>query len=178
LWEAKPIDEFDLKSFNDGAYVDAILAKQRAEAITAVLYPNDNTAAGKELRLKQQYFFVAASIMDIVKRFKETHSNFADLPSKAAIQMNDTHPTIAVPELMRILVDIEGLSWEAAWDITYRTVNFTNHTVMPEVCLSAPCMYAPTMYRNYNLSHLNNKHSDLTTCYVSITNLFFSLPSL
>lgn len=132
LWEAKPVDEFDLKSFNDGAYVDAILAKQRAEAITAVLYPNDNTAAGKELRLKQQYFFVAASIMDIVKRFKETHSNIADLPSKAAIQMNDTHPTIAVPELMRILIDIEGLSWEAAWDITYRTVNFTNHTVMPE----------------------------------------------
>ena len=146
LWEAKPINEFNLQSFNDGDYVDAILDKQRAEAISAVLYPNDNTAEGKELRLKQQYFFVAASIQDIVKRFKETHSDLADLPTKAAVQMNDTHPTIAVPELMRILMDQEGLTWEAAWDITYKTMNFTNHTVMPEVNAPPPPPPFPYMH--------------------------------
>eukprot|EP00951_Prasinocladus_malaysianus_P049389 scaffold669307_cov64-Prasinocladus_malaysianus.AAC.1 len=148
LWEAKPIKEFDLEAFNTGAYVDAILDKQRAEAISAVLYPNDNTAEGKELRLKQQFFFVSASLQhavghsvhwlltvltrDILARFKEGHADLADLPSKACCQLNDTHPTIAVPELMRLLIDQEGLSWESAWDITYKTLAFTNHTVMPE----------------------------------------------
>lgn len=133
LWEAKPMNEFDLDAFNTGAYVDAIMEKQRAEAISAVLYPNDNTAEGKELRLKQQFFFVSASLQDIIARFKEDHKDLKDLPDKAAVQMNDTHPTIGVPELMRLLMDQEGLDWDAAWDITYRTMNFTNHTVMPEV---------------------------------------------
>uniref|UniRef100_A0A7S1SM83 Alpha-1,4 glucan phosphorylase n=1 Tax=Tetraselmis chuii TaxID=63592 RepID=A0A7S1SM83_9CHLO len=132
LWEAKPKNEFDLDAFNTGAYVDAILEKQRAEAISAVLYPNDNTAEGKELRLKQQFFFVSASLQDIIARYKESHVDLKDLPEKAAVQLNDTHPTIGVPELMRLLMDQEGLDWDTAWDITYRTMNFTNHTVMPE----------------------------------------------
>ncbi|KAG2490821.1 hypothetical protein HYH03_010742 [Edaphochlamys debaryana] len=133
LWDAQPISEFDLGAFNAGDYDRAMLDRERAEAISAVLYPNDSTPEGKELRLKQQYFFVCASLQDVLSRFKATHgTKFELLPDKACFQLNDTHPTIAVAELMRLLVDVEGLDWDAAWTITTKCLNYTNHTVMPE----------------------------------------------
>eukprot|EP00798_Chlamydomonas_sp_ICE-L_P021517 gene21517-28501_t len=133
LWDAVPMNEFDLSSFNAGDYDLAMVERQRAEGISAVLYPNDATPEGKELRLKQQYFFVAASIQDVMADFKATHgTNFALLPEKAVFQLNDTHPTIAVAEVMRLLIDIEGLEYDAAWKITTKMLNYTNHTVMPE----------------------------------------------
>lgn len=132
LWDAVPIAEFDLAAFNAGEYDKAMLDRERAEGIVAVLYPNDATPEGKELRLKQQYFFVSASIQDVVSRFKSRHTDWAEFPDKACFQLNDTHPTIAVAELMRILVDIEGLDWDKAWTITTKCLNYTNHTVMPE----------------------------------------------
>ncbi|KAL0026522.1 hypothetical protein WJX77_004605 [Trebouxia sp. C0004] len=133
LWESKPVNEFKLDEFNEGHYVEAVDEKRKAEDISSVLYPNDATEYGKELRLKQQFFFVSASIQDVMARYKETgHKNWKDFPSKACFQMNDTHPTIAVAELMRLLIDQEGLDWEEAWSITTQTLAFTNHTVMPE----------------------------------------------
>lgn len=132
LWDAAPIDEFDLTAFNAGEYDKAMLEKERAEGIVAVLYPNDSTPEGKELRLKQQYFFVSASIQDVIARFKSKHSDWELFPTKACFQLNDTHPTIAVAELMRILVDLEGLEWDKAWTICTKCLNYTNHTVMPE----------------------------------------------
>ncbi|GFR50336.1 hypothetical protein Agub_g12544 [Astrephomene gubernaculifera] len=134
LWDALPLSEFDLAAFNAGDYDRAMLARERAEAISAVLYPNDSTPEGKELRLKQQYFFVCASLQDVLSRFKATHGSarWDLLPSKAVFQLNDTHPTIAVAELMRLLVDVEGLEWDEAWGITTKCLNYTNHTVMPE----------------------------------------------
>ncbi|KAG2434907.1 hypothetical protein HYH02_012105 [Chlamydomonas schloesseri] len=133
LWDAVPIHEFDLGAFNAGDYDRAMLERERAEGISAVLYPNDSTPEGKELRLKQQYFFVCASLQDVMSRFRAVHgSNWEALPEKACFQLNDTHPTIAVAELMRLLVDVEGLEWDAAWTITTKCLNYTNHTVMPE----------------------------------------------
>lgn len=133
LWDSLPIEEFDLAAFNAGDYKESVEARERAESISAVLYPNDSTPEGKELRLKQQYFFVAASLMDVVERFKAVHGNNWDLlPEKACFQLNDTHPTIAVAELTRLLVDQEGLPWDQAWSIVTKCLNYTNHTVMPE----------------------------------------------
>eukprot|EP00878_Enallax_costatus_P000865 GHUV01000991.1.p1 GENE.GHUV01000991.1~~GHUV01000991.1.p1 ORF type:complete len:874 (+),score=316.12 GHUV01000991.1:204-2825(+) len=133
LWDAMPITEFDLEAFNAGDYDKAVVEAERANAISAVLYPNDSTPEGKELRLKQQYFFVSASLQDVMSRFKSRHGDDWQLfPEKACFQLNDTHPTIAVAELMRLLVDGEGLDWEQAWSITTKCVNYTNHTVMPE----------------------------------------------
>ena len=133
LWSAKPSREFDLESFNTGDYVQAILAKQRAETISAVLYPDDRTYQGKELRLKQQFFMVSATLQDIIRRYLVTHdASFDDFPEKVALQLNDTHPTIGVPELMRLLMDEHGLGWTKSWDITTRVFSFTNHTVLPE----------------------------------------------
>mmetsp|Transcript_21955 Transcript_21955/g.37564 ORF Transcript_21955/g.37564 Transcript_21955/m.37564 type:complete len:868 (-) Transcript_21955:290-2893(-) len=133
LWDAQPLSEFDLASFNAGDYEKALEQRDKAEAISAVLYPNDSTPEGKELRLKQQYFFVAASLGDVLSRFKAVHgTNFEKLPEKAAFQLNDTHPTIAVAELTRLLVDVEGLEWSKAWGIVTKCLNYTNHTVMPE----------------------------------------------
>ncbi|KAG1660964.1 hypothetical protein FOA52_005589 [Chlamydomonas sp. UWO 241] len=133
LWDAEPINEFDLAAFNAGDYDKASVDRERAESISAVLYPNDATPEGKELRLKQQYFFVAASLQDVFARFKKVHgTNWEKLPEKAVFQLNDTHPTIAVAEVMRLLVDVEGLTWDAAWGITTTMLNYTNHTVMPE----------------------------------------------
>lgn len=133
LWNAKPTNEFDFSKFNEGDYQQSVANQQRAEAITAVLYPNDNFDKGKELRLKQQYFWVAASLNDIVRRFKKNHKSvFSKFSSKVAIQLNDTHPTIAVVELQRILVDQEGLQWDEAWQIVTETFAYTNHTVMTE----------------------------------------------
>eukprot|EP00271_Cylindrocystis_brebissonii_P014161 TRINITY_DN35420_c0_g1_i1.p1 TRINITY_DN35420_c0_g1~~TRINITY_DN35420_c0_g1_i1.p1 ORF type:complete len:1046 (+),score=242.32 TRINITY_DN35420_c0_g1_i1:158-3295(+) len=132
LWAAKPSGEFDLQSFNTGDYVTAILSKQRAEAISSVLYPDDRTYQGKELRLKQQHFFVSASLQDVVRRYKGEHDNFNDFANKVALQLNDTHPIISVPELMRLLIDEEGLTHKDAWAITQKCFAFTMHTVVPE----------------------------------------------
>ncbi|KAF9646897.1 glycogen phosphorylase [Thelephora ganbajun] len=132
LWESKPKRGFDLQSFNAGDYERAVEASNSAEAITSVLYPNDNTTFGKELRLKQQYFWTAASLADIIRRFKSLDKPFSALPDYAAIQLNDTHPTLAIPELMRILVDEEEVPWDDAWEIVTNTFFFTNHTVLPE----------------------------------------------
>jgi len=133
LWDALPVTEFDLAAFNAGDYDKSMLEREKAECISAVLYPNDATPEGKELRLKQQYFFVAASLQDVFARFKAKHgTNWDLLPDKAVFQMNDTHPTIAVAETMRLLVDVEGLTWEHAWSISTKMLNYTNHTVMPE----------------------------------------------
>ncbi len=132
LWSAKAVDDFDLADFNKGSYVEAVEAKVLAENLTKVLYPNDNTMAGKELRLRQQYFFVACSLRDILRRFKRTNDNWDELPNKVFIHLNDTHPTLVVPELMRVLIDIEGLDWDKAWDLTRRSTGYTNHTILQE----------------------------------------------
>eukprot|EP00210_Caulerpa_lentillifera_P003854 g3681.t1 len=132
LWAAKPSKEFDLEAFNTGDYVQAILAKQKAETISSVLYPDDRTYKGKELRLKQQHFLCSATIQDVVRRYKAKHSTFDEFPNKCAFQLNDTHPTIAVPELMRVLMDENKLGWTQSWDITTKVFAFTNHTVLPE----------------------------------------------
>lgn len=132
LWSSQPTSEFDFSSFNQGDYANSVSQQQRAESITAVLYPNDNFYQGKELRLKQQYFWVAASLHDIVRRFMKDEKPWSEFPEKVAIQLNDTHPTLAVVELQRILVDLEGLKWDDAWDIVTRTFSYTNHTVMQE----------------------------------------------
>jgi glycogen phosphorylase len=132
LWNALAVDEFDLDAFNRGDYDAAVAARRRADDITAVLYPNDATEYGKELRLKQQFFFVSASLQDTLARYLESHADLKDLPSKAIFQLNDTHPTIAVAELMRLLIDDHGLSFETAWGITTASLAYTNHTVMPE----------------------------------------------
>ncbi len=132
LWSAKASREFDLNYFNGGDYIQAVAAKATSENITKVLYPNDNVFEGKELRLKQEYFFVSATIQDIFRRYKKTHKTFDQFPDKVAIQLNDTHPAIAIAELMRILVDIERLDWDAAWNITVQTFGYTNHTILPE----------------------------------------------
>jgi starch phosphorylase len=132
LWSAKPQRQFDLEAFNTGDYVQAILARQRAETISSVLYPDDRTYEGKELRLKQQFFFSSASLQDVVRRYRETHDSMDQFPDKVAFQLNDTHPVIAIPELMRLLMDECQLGWTQSWEITQKVFAYTNHTVMPE----------------------------------------------
>jgi len=133
LWSSKASSgEFDFSKFNSGEYEASVQDQQRAETISAVLYPNDNLERGKELRLKQQYFWCAASLFDIVRRFKKSKKAWGEFPSQVAIQLNDTHPTLAIPELQRILVDQEGLEWDEAWNIVVATFGYTNHTVMAE----------------------------------------------
>jgi starch phosphorylase len=133
LWSSKPASgEFDFQKFNSGDYEGSIRDQQRAETISAVLYPNDNISAGKELRLKQQYFWVAASLHDIVRRFKKTHRPWSEFTDQVAIQLNDTHPTLAIVELQRILIDVEHIPWDDAWEIVTGTFGYTNHTVLPE----------------------------------------------
>ncbi|KAI6245032.1 Glycogen phosphorylase [Erysiphe necator] len=133
LWSSKAASgEFDFQKFNSGDYESAVADQQRAETISAVLYPNDNLDRGKELRLKQQYFWVAASLYDIIRRFKKTGRAWSQFSDQVAIQLNDTHPTLAIVELQRILIDHEGLEWEKAWNIVSSTFGYTNHTVLPE----------------------------------------------
>jgi starch phosphorylase len=133
LWAAKSSREFDLAKFNAGAYVAAVEDKTSSENISKVLYPPDDQYAGRELRLKQQYFFVSATIQDVVRRFRKYPGrSWSELPDKVAIHLNDTHPAIAIPEMMRVLVDDEALEWEAAWSICQRVFAYTNHTVLPE----------------------------------------------
>lgn len=132
LWSARAARDFDFQEFNQGDYTESVRSKITAENISQVLYPNDEGFMGKELRLKQQYFFVACSLQDIFRRFKQRDHKWEDLPKHAAIQLNDTHPSLTVPELMRLLIDEEGLDWETAWKITVETLGYTNHTLMPE----------------------------------------------
>ena len=132
LWRARAFQELDLADFNAGDYLAAVEDKNLSENISKVLYPNDLTVMGKELRLKQQYFFVACSIADIVRRYLKMHEGFEDFPKKTAIQLNDTHPAVAIAELMRVLVDEQDVPWEKAWAITRETFGYTNHTLLPE----------------------------------------------
>ena len=139
LWKAEATDEFDLDEFNAGGYTDAVAAKNTAEQITMVLYPNDTSEQGKELRLKQQYFLASASLQDVLQRW--THRNggdFAEFAEKNLFQLNDTHPTIAIAELMRLLMDDCGLGWDRAWEITTSTMAYTNHTLLPEALETWP----------------------------------------
>ena len=132
LWAAKSTRDFNFEYFNSGDYIKAVEDKNNSENISKVLYPNDLSLAGKELRLQQQYFFVAATLSDIMRRYKKFHLNYNTLPEKVAMQLNDTHPSIAIAELLRILVDEEGLSWDVAQKITTKTFAYTNHTILPE----------------------------------------------
>ncbi len=132
LWQARASNEFDFQEFNAGDYVDAVQEKNASEVISKVLYPNDDNQAGKDLRLKQQYFFVACAIADIVRRYKRQHATFDAFADKSAIQLNDTHPAIAVAELMRVLVDLNGVDWDKAWKLTTATIGYTNHTLLSE----------------------------------------------
>ncbi|OGT21851.1 MAG: glycogen phosphorylase, partial [Gammaproteobacteria bacterium RBG_16_57_12] len=145
LWKATATDEFDLGEFNAGDYADAVAAKNDAEHITMVLYPNDASENGKELRLRQQYFLAAASLKDVLRRWKRIHGNdFSGFVAKNCFQLNDTHPSIAVAELMRLLVDEQRLEWDAAWEIVTRTMAYTNHTLLPEALEKWPVQ----MFRN------------------------------
>ena len=132
IWDAEPIVDFELDSFDKGDYKKAVEQENLARTIVEVLYPNDNHMAGKELRLKQQYFFVSASLQAAIAKYKKTHDDITKLHEKVVFQMNDTHPTVAVAELMRILIDEEGLGWDQAWDITTKCCAYTNHTIMSE----------------------------------------------
>lgn len=132
IWDAEPMNCFELDSFDKGDYHKAVEQENLAKNLVEVLYPNDNHIAGKELRLKQQYFFVSASVQRVVARFKKNHPDIHQLPEKVTFQLNDTHPTVAVAELMRVLLDEEGLEWDEAWEITTKTCAYTNHTIMAE----------------------------------------------
>ncbi|MCG7981992.1 MAG: glycogen/starch/alpha-glucan phosphorylase [Candidatus Thiodiazotropha lotti] len=132
LWKAAATDEFNLDEFNAGSYTESVEAKNDAEHITMVLYPNDASENGKELRLRQQYFLASASLKDVIREWNEHHSDFSDFAEKNCFQLNDTHPSVSVAELMRQLMDEQGLSWDRAWEITSKTMAYTNHTLLPE----------------------------------------------
>ncbi|MCD8480698.1 MAG: glycogen/starch/alpha-glucan phosphorylase [Candidatus Cloacimonetes bacterium] len=132
LWEATATDEFDFEYFNSGDYVKAVEQKNISENISKVLYPNDNMHLGKVLRLKQEYFFVSATLQDIIYNWKQDHDGFKALPDKIAIQLNDTHPALAIPEFMRIMIDIERMDFDSAWEMCRKVFSYTNHTVLPE----------------------------------------------
>ena len=147
IWDAEADQEFCLDSFDKGEYEKAVEQQNLAKTIVEVLYPNDNHYAGKELRLRQQYFFISASVQRAILKFKEKNSDIHKLPEKITFQMNDTHPTVAVAELMRILMDEEGLEWDDAWDITTRTCAYTNHTIMAEALEKWPIELLPRIYQ-------------------------------
>ena len=132
LWESKAASEFDFRAFDRGGYVEAVHERDSSEIVSKVLYPNDSTESGKELRLVQQIFFVSCSLQDILRRHRRTNASFNNLPAKAAVQLNDTHPSIAVAELMRLLVDVERLTWDEAWGLCSQVFSYTNHTLLPE----------------------------------------------
>ncbi len=158
LWAAKSSRDFDLGYFNQGNYIKAVEDKDRSENLSKVLYPNDATQMGHELRLRQQYFFTCASLQDILKRYLKDHEDFDALPDKVAIQLNDTHPAIAIAELMRVLVDMHHVGWDKAWDLTQRTFSYTNHTLMPEALETWPvAMFTSLLPRHmqiiYEINH-------------------------
>ncbi|XP_059934211.1 glycogen phosphorylase, brain form [Mesoplodon densirostris] len=170
LWSAKAPNDFKLRDFNVGGYIEAVLDRNLAENISRVLYPNDNFFEGKELRLKQEYFVVAATLQDIIRRFKSSkfgcrdpvRTSFETFPDKVAIQLNDTHPALAIPELMRILVDVEKVDWDKAWEITRKTCAYTNHTVLPEALERWPVsMFERLLPRHLEIVYaINQRHLD------------------
>ncbi len=159
LWSARAAEEFDFKDFNEGDYVEAVRSKVSAENLTKVLYPNDMLYLGRELRLKQQYLFVACSLHDILRRFRKAGRRWEEFPDLVAIQLNDTHPSLAIPELMRLLVDREGVDWDLAWDITVRSIGYTNHTLMPEALEKWPVAMLETLLpRHLQIIYLINHY--------------------
>ncbi|XP_028637496.1 glycogen phosphorylase, liver form [Grammomys surdaster] len=170
LWSARAPNDFNLQDFNVGDYIQAVLDRNLAENISRVLYPNDNFFEGKELRLKQEYFVVAATLQDVIRRFKASKFGSKDgmgtvfdaFPDQVAIQLNDTHPALAIPELMRIFVDIEKLSWSKAWEITKKTFAYTNHTVLPEALERWPVeLVEKLLPRHLQIIYeINQKHLD------------------
>ncbi|KND59930.1 Glycogen phosphorylase [Candidatus Burkholderia verschuerenii] len=132
LWSARATDEFDLSAFNQGDYRRAVEAKNTSEHVSRLLYPDDSTQAGRELRLRQEYFFVSATMQDLIRRYQRTHTHFGQLAEKVAVHLNDTHPVLAIPELMRLLVDRHHLPWDKAWKLIQQMFSYTNHTLMPE----------------------------------------------
>jgi glycogen phosphorylase len=160
LWSARAKDPIHLHAFNEGDHIGALSARARAEAISRVLYPSDATPSGQELRLRQEFFFTSASLQDLVQRHLAEHEDLASLPEHAAIQLNDTHPAIAVVELMRILVDEHEFSWSAAWRITTLTLNYTNHTLLPEALESWPVeLMNRLLPRHMQIIYLINWHN-------------------
>ncbi len=158
LWEAKPKNQFDLKSFNEGNYQKAMEEQNLAYTLTDVLYPADEHEQGKELRLRQQYFFISATVQRVVECFKKQHSNFSLLPQKVAFQLNDTHPTVAVAELMRVLVDENDVPWDSAWEITCGICAYTNHTIMSEALEKWPMgLFSRVLPRIYQIVEEINK---------------------
>ena len=152
IWDAQAIVDFQLDSFDRGDYHKAVEQENLAKTIVEVLYPNDNHYAGKELRLKQQYFFISASLQELIAKYKRTNSDVRKLYEKVVIQMNDTHPTVAVPELMHLLIDQEGLTWEEAWNVTTKTCAYTNHTIMAEALEKWPIdLFAKLLPRIYQI---------------------------
>ncbi|MDM0122002.1 glycogen/starch/alpha-glucan phosphorylase [Variovorax arabinosiphilus] len=138
LWSARATEEIDLSAFNRGNYMQAVESKNHSENVSRVLYPDDSTASGRELRLHQEYFFVSASVQDLLRRYLRTHTTFDKLPEKVSIHLNDTHPVLAVPELMRLLLDEHGLGWDSAWAHTQKVFSYTNHTLMHEALETWP----------------------------------------
>ncbi|XP_024080185.1 glycogen phosphorylase, liver form [Terrapene carolina triunguis] len=173
LWSARAPNDFNLRDFNVGDYIQAVLDRNLAENISRVLYPNDNFFEGKELRLKQEYFVVAATLQDIIRRFKASkfgstesvRTMFDSFPDQVAIQLNDTHPALAIPELMRVFVDIEKLPWTKAWDITKQTFAYTNHTVLPEALERWPVdLLEKLLPRHLQIIYeINQRHLDKVT---------------
>ena len=164
IWDAEPINTFNLDSFDRGDYQKAVEQENLAKTIVEVLYPNDNHYAGKELRLKQQYFFISASVQRAVKKYKEKHDDIRKFYEKVVFQLNDTHPTVAIPELMRILLDEEGLTWDEAWEVTTRTCAYTNHTIMSEALEKWPIeLFSRLLPRIYQIVEEINRVARLHT---------------
>jgi len=158
LWTAKATEEFDLTFFNNGDYIRAYEQKIMRENVTKILYPNDRIEQGRELRFKQQYFFVSCSLQDILRRFRVSNKDWRVLPDKVAIQLNDTHPAIAIAELMRLLMDVEGVEWDLAWDLTSRVFGYTNHTIMPEALEQWPVrMFEELLPRHLHIIYEINR---------------------
>ena len=159
IWSAKACNDFDFQDFNSGAYVEAVESKITAENLTKALYPNDNIEQGKELRLRQQYFFVACSLHDILRRHLAENGDLHSLPEKVSIQLNDTHPTLVIPEMMRQLMDEKGFSWEEAWKITCACTNYTNHNILPEALEKWPVpMFRRLLPRHLQIIFDINSH--------------------
>ncbi len=158
LWSARATEEFDLQCFNQGQYIKAVEGKALSENISKVLYPEDSSSENQKLRLRQQYFFVSASLQDILRRFQSNHDDLRELPDKVTIQLNDTHPAIAIPELMRLLLDERELEWQAAWEITVRTFSYTNHTLLPEALETWPVgLFSQMLPRHMQLIYEINR---------------------
>ena len=162
LWSAKAADPLKMETFNAGDYVGAVAAQARAEAICKFLYPSDETPAGRELRLRQEYFFVSASLQDILANQLRAYGSLQSLSSAAAIQLNDTHPSLAVAELMRLLIDLHGLRWDNAWDLTTKTLSYTNHTLLPEALETWPvALFEAVLPRHLQIIYrINALHLD------------------